>query len=247
MQRQEVDLPRNPSGEAGEGRGLGASRPFAGGLAGPFLGKGIDFGGEPLGLIGVGIEVVTDPLCKFVVALMFGVFDGLDQLSVAGGTAAILRRAAAADFGQARVDHAGFRICKPLDLDRMLPAVAEVIEILQRLCPEVFEHVAKPGLAGVEKVVAPIYVGIGRAPSDVARADLIEVGVGPAHGRLDREMQTVEPDIERHLEAAQNWGPDVVEGDLETGDGVGTHATSLRRSISAAQFDGKSSSGLWIA
>ena len=55
----------------------------------------------------MGIEVVTDPLCKFVVALMFGVFDGLDQLSVAPGTAAILRRAAAADFGQARVDYAG--------------------------------------------------------------------------------------------------------------------------------------------
>ena len=60
----------------------------------------------------MGIEVVTDPLCKFVVALMFGVFDGLDQLSVAPGTAAILRRAAAADFGQARVDYAGFRICE---------------------------------------------------------------------------------------------------------------------------------------
>ena len=59
---------------------------------------------------------------------MLGVFDGLDQLSVAPGTAAILRRAAAADFGQARVDHAGFRICEPLDLDRMLPD-------LVRCCP----------------------------------------------------------------------------------------------------------------
>ena len=43
-------------------------------------------------------------------------------------------------------------------------------------------------------------------------------------------MQAVEPDIERHLDAAQNCGPNVVEGDLETGDGVGTHAASLRRS-----------------
>ncbi len=32
-----------------------------------------------------------------------------------------------------------------------------------------------------------------------SRADLIKVGVGPAHARLDREMQAVEPDIERHL------------------------------------------------
>ena len=53
-------------------------------------------------------------------------------------------------------------------------------------------------------------------------------------------MQTVEPDCERHLDPAQDGGLDVVEGDFETGDGVGAHAASLRRSIAAAQPHGNS-------
>ena len=60
-------------------------------------------------------------------------------------------------------------------------------------------------------------------------------------------MKPVEPDVERHLDAAQDHGLDVVEGDLEAGDGVGTHAATLRCSIAAAQFHGRSSSSLWIA
>ena len=129
----------------------------------------------------------------------------------------------------------------------MLPAIAEVVEIYQRLRADVFEHVVEPGLAGVEEVAAPIGIGIGRAPSDVTGAKLVEMAVGPAHGRLDGQMQPVEPDVERHLDAAQDRGLDVVEGDLESGDGVGTHAATLRRSISAAQFQGRSSSSLWMA
>lgn len=60
-------------------------------------------------------------------------------------------------------------------------------------------------------------------------------------------MQTIEPDVERHLDAAQDHGLDVVEGDLEASDGGGTHAAILRRSISVAQFHGRSSSSLWMA
>jgi hypothetical protein len=52
-------------------------------------------------------------------------------------------------------------------------------------------------------------------------------------------MQTIEPNVEWHLEAAQNRGLDVIEGDLEAGDGMGAHAATLRRSLSLAQFRGK--------
>jgi hypothetical protein len=69
----------------------------------------------------------------------------------------------------------------------------------------------------------------------------VEMAVGPAHGGLNGQMQPVEPDIEWHINAAQNFGLDVVEGDLEASDGVGTHAASLRRSVSMAQFHSKSS------
>jgi hypothetical protein len=39
----------------------------------------------------------------------------------------------------------------------------------------------------------------------------------------------------------------VIERDLEASDGIDGHAASLRRSISTAQFHGRSSSSLWIA
>jgi hypothetical protein len=42
------------------------------------------------------------------------------------------------------------------------------------------------------------------------------MAVGPAHGGLNGQMQPVEPDVEWHINAAQDCGLDVVEGDLET-------------------------------
>ena len=66
--------------------------------------------------------------------------------------------------------------------------------------------------------------GKGGAPSDVTGAKLVEMAVGPALGRLDGQVQPVESDVERHLDAAQYRGLDAVEGDLQSGDGGGTHA-----------------------
>ena len=122
-----------------------------------------------------------------------------------------------------------------LDLDRVLPAVAEVVEIRELLCADVFKDVAEPGFAGVEEVAGPISIGMGRTPADVAGAELEEMAVGPAHGGLDDQVKPIEPDVERHIDAAQDRGLDVVERDLELGDGGGTHAATLQRSISMAQ------------
>jgi hypothetical protein len=63
---------------------------------------------------------------------------------------------------------------------------------------------------------------------------------GPADGRLQGQVQSVETDVERHLDAAQNRGRDSIESDFEAGDGGGAHAATLWRSVSAAQFHGKS-------
>jgi hypothetical protein len=110
----------------------------------------------------------------------------------------------------------------------------EVIEIFQGLCAHIFEHVDEAGFTSIERTAAP--VGIGNPPSDIFGADLIEVAVGPAHRRLDCKMETVEPDRERHFEAAHHERFDVVECDLEAGDGGSAHAASLRRSCSGAQY-----------
>jgi hypothetical protein len=70
--------------------------------------------------------------------------------------------------------------------------------------------------------------------------------VGPTHRGLNGQVQPVEANIERHLDAAHNRGLDRIEGDLEAGDGGDAHAATLRRSVSAAQFHGNRSSSLWI-
>ena len=71
------------------------------------------------------------------------------------------------------------------------------------------------------------------------------MAVGPAHRGLNGQVEPVEPDAERHLDAAQDRRLDVVEGDLEAGDRVGGHAASLRPSFAAAQLHGRSSPSLW--
>src|SRR6266542_597337 len=68
----------------------------------------------------------------------------------------------------------------------------------------------------------------------------IEVPLAIRLDRLHLAIQAVEPDCERHLDPAQNRGLDVVERNLEADDGGGTHAATLRRSLSAAQCHGNS-------
>ena len=220
---------------------------LGGGLARPALGECGDVFGQPIDVDDMGIEVVCEPFFEFAMALMAGIGEGFEELAIAPRTTDVLGRAAALGFDQARIKDARFGIDQAFDLDRVLPAIAEVVEILQRLGSDVLEHVAEPGLARIEEVAGPILIWIGRAPSHTARTNLVKVAVGPADRRLQDQMQTIEPDVERHLDAAQDHGLDVVEGDLEASDSGGTHAAILRRSISVAQFHGRSSSSLWMA
>jgi hypothetical protein len=53
-------------------------------------------------------------------------------------------------------------------------------------------------------------------------------------------VQLVEPNVEPDLDAAEDGGLDVVEGDFDADDGVGNHPAILRCSLSAAQFHGRS-------
>src|SRR6266511_4151505 len=232
---------------SGEHRGLGGTAALDGGLARPALGECGDVLGQPIDVEDMGIEVVREPFFELAMARVVGIGDGLEEFGIAPGTADVLGRAATLGFDQAWVKDAGLGIDQAFDLDGVFPAIPEVIEILQRLRSDVFEHVAEPGFACIEEVAGPILIGIRGAPSDTVCADLIEMAVGPSHGGLDGQVQPVEPDVERHLDVAQDRGLDIVEGDLETGDGVGTHAATLRRSLSAAQFHGRSSSSLWMA
>jgi hypothetical protein len=145
--------------------------------------------------------------------VVIGIPDGFQELGITPGTADIFGWTTSGSFDQARIDDAWLRIDQALDLDRVLPAVTEVIKIFQGLCADIFEHVNEAGFGGIERPVAP--VGIGNPPSNIFGANLLEVRVGPAHRRLDRKMQTVEPDRERHFDAADDERLDVIERDLE--------------------------------
>jgi hypothetical protein len=61
-----------------EDRGSAARGAFADGLSAPASGKGGDFCCEPLGLVGIGIEVVADPFRDLGMPFVPGVRDGGD-------------------------------------------------------------------------------------------------------------------------------------------------------------------------
>src|SRR3954468_1797444 len=161
---------------------------------------------------------------------------GLQQFDVAPGTAAVFRRTTAGGVEETRISDAWHGISELFDLDRVLPAITKIIDVSQRPGAHVFEHGIEVRPARVARTITP--AGIGNAPADAAGEKLVEVAVGPSHRGLDDKMQTVEPDVEPHLDPAQRGGLDLVERDLEAGDGVEAHAARLRRWFSAAQRHG---------
>ena len=100
----------------------------------------------------------------------------------------------------------------------MIPAVAEVIEVAERLAAGVGQNGGEARFPGVERPVVDS-VGIGFAPAGAADAELVEMRVGPAHGGLDRQMQAIETDVGRHDDASHHLGLDMVERDLQYGEG----------------------------
>ena len=79
----------------------------------------------------MGIEVVGEPFFELAMALVCGIGYGLEELGMAPRTADVLGRAVALGFDQARIKDARLAIDQAFDLDRVLPAIAEVIEILK--------------------------------------------------------------------------------------------------------------------
>ena len=105
----------------------GPTRSLGRRLAQPFLGEGGDLFGEPFGIDDTRIEVVGDPLFELGVTFVFWIADRLKKFGVAPGTADVFRRAAAGGLDQPRIGDARLGVAEALDLDRVLPAVAEVV------------------------------------------------------------------------------------------------------------------------
>ena len=124
------------------------ARPPGGRFSRPAFCERGDFFGEPTGIDNIGIEVVGEPLFEFVVAFVLWIADGLEEFGIAPGAADIFRRAAPARLDQARIKNAGLGIDEALDFDRVLPAVAKIVEVPQRLGTDILEARHRGGPCG---------------------------------------------------------------------------------------------------
>ena len=113
---------------------------------------------------------MADPFCQLGEAFVLGICDGVEQFGITKGTAAVLRRTAAAHLDEARIEHAGFGIDEAFDRDRVLPSVAEIVEIDEFLPADVFEDVVEASFACIKEVAGPIRIGSGALkPTSSAR------------------------------------------------------------------------------
>jgi hypothetical protein len=123
--------------------------------------------------------------------LVLWVGDRFEKFGIAPGTADVFRWAMSFSVDRAGIWNARYGIGDALYFDRVLPAVAEVLEILQRLDADIRESIGQASLAGVERSVAPARIGY--APSHVSSPDLVEMAIDPAYCRLEHQVQTIEP------------------------------------------------------
>jgi hypothetical protein len=127
-------------------------------LARPLFGEAVHGLSESLGIGVGGIEAASNPLEPFVVLLMAGIGDGIEELAVTPWATNILRRTASGCFDKARVVDAWHGISDALDTDRVLPAIAEVVEVFQRFGADILQNIDEPGLAGIERSVTEVRI-----------------------------------------------------------------------------------------
>ena len=110
----------------------------------------------------------------------------------------------------------------------MIPAIAEVIEIVDRLGAGLTNDIAEPCLAGIDRLVAIIVVGIRNPPPELTSEELEEVAIRPAKRRLKRQMQPIKALGDGDDKATHHLRFHVLEGHLDPNRGrVEAHAASL--------------------
>jgi hypothetical protein len=69
----------------------------------------------------------------------------------------------------------------------MIPAVAEVIEIMDRLGAGLLNDIGEPRLAGIDGLGTKITIGIRDAPTSFSGQELEEMAIRPTKRRLKRK------------------------------------------------------------
>ena len=139
----------------------------------------------------------------------------LDIVGVTPWATDILRRAAALRGDQPRIGGIGVSRDQFFKCDGVEPVVAEIIPILEPTT-RVLEQLSQGCPLGIARAIAeiPAELLVRDAPTPVPRLKLEEVAVFPSHCRLDHEMQSVDPEFERHLDATKDLRLDAVERDF---------------------------------
>src|SRR5262245_37048898 len=138
----------------------------------------------------VRVEVPVIPFPELGVALVLRVGEGLQKLGITRWPTDIFRRTAAGGVNETRIELARSSGVDALDLDRVLPAVAKVVDVSKPFDARFFDHREQRCLAGIERPVVP--VRIGNAPADIAGAQFPQMAIGPTDRRLQHEMEAVE-------------------------------------------------------
>lgn len=197
--------------------------------------------------------IIIEPFLGFGMVRVVGIGDGFEHCAVSWNAAAILRRRIPFASDIARIRDAGFAGADIGNGDPMLPAVAEVVEIIDDILPRL-QHVPQAGFAGLyARFGSPIRVR--RQPiSLLADRKLPEVVIEPPHDGLDNVVQNFERDGSRGLDLAPNHRIGVLQPNAKGGyliEAVGS-GVFLRRAHGASladrvfQFQGTSALRLWI-
>ncbi len=119
------------------------------------------------------------------------VADGIEVVGISVRTSNIIRRTTTGGLEQEwKTIHR--RVVEPFfELDHMVPAVAEVIEIMDRLGAGLPDDIAEPRLAGIDGLGTKITIGIRDAPMSFASEELEEMAIRPAKCRLKRQVQPI--------------------------------------------------------
>jgi len=111
---------------------------WLGGIARPAFGKRGDFRGKGGYVHEVGVEAALDNVLEFLASFVVRIGEGLQKFGVAPGAADILGRPAAGSVEETRIGGSGFGIGDAPQPNDMVPAVAEVVKVvngLERRCP----------------------------------------------------------------------------------------------------------------
>jgi len=187
--------------------------------------------------------VFTEGLERLFVIFMLGVGERFELFGITPWAAAVLWRPHAYCIEDERICQVRAGQADALDLDAVIPGIAKVVEILEGLAPRIRQDLGESGLTGVERPVEAIF-RIRDAKAGLPEAHFPQVRVRPGEGGLDDGVQTVEPDIERHLQRSADGRRDIVQRNLHPHDSAVVHAAFSRSLVSfdACQFHGKKSS-----